>query len=103
MRSVFFGTLHEQNDLKKAHNWLGKNVKELAKLDVGEFLRYSRGSVTKMATELFTTETKPNLIDVESKSILPQPIKRKEEISVMPFLKLAMIALFTILLLGVRR
>jgi hypothetical protein len=100
---LYLGTMHEQNDLKKAHNWLGKNVKELAKLDVGKFLRYSKGSITKMATELFTTETKSNLIDVESKSIIPQPIKRKEEISVMPFLKLAMIALFTILLLGVRR
>jgi hypothetical protein len=99
---LYFGMMHEQNDLKKAYNWLGKNTKELAKVDVGEFVRYSKGQITKMDVELFTTETKPKLISVESKSILPQPIKTKEQTNIMPLLRLGMIVCFIVLLLGVR-
>jgi len=100
---LYLGMMHEQNDLKKAYNWLGNDTKELAKLDVGEFLRYSKGNVAKMAVELFATETTPKLISVESKSILPQPTKGKEQISIVPFLKLGMIVGFAILLIGAIR
>jgi hypothetical protein len=100
---LYLGMSHEQNDLKKAYNWLGNNTKELTRLDVGEFVRYSKGQITKMDVELFTTETKPNLISVESTSILPQPIKPKEEISAIPLLRLGMILCFIVLLLGAIR
>jgi hypothetical protein len=100
---LYLGRMHEQNDLKKAYNWLGNITKELRKLDVGEFLRYGKGNVTKMAVELFATETKPKLIGVESKSILPQPIKPKQETNITAFLRLGLIVCFIVLLLGVRR
>lgn len=70
---LYLGMMHEQNDLKKAYNWLGNNTKKLAKLDVGQFIRYSKGNVAKMAVELFATDIMSKLISVESKSILPEP------------------------------
>jgi hypothetical protein len=100
---LYLGMMHEQNDLKKAYNWLGNNTKELTRLDVGEFVRYSKGNVAKMTAELFATETKPKLISVKSKSILPQPIKPKQETNIATFLRLGMIICFTVLLLGAIR
>jgi len=100
---LYLGMMHEQNDLKKAYNWLGNNTKELAKLDVGEFVRYSKGCVTKMSAELFTTETKPKLMSVDSKSILPQPTTLKQETNIMAALRVGMLIFFTALLLGALR
>jgi energy-coupling factor transporter ATP-binding protein EcfA2 len=98
---LYLGMMHEQNDLKKAYNWLGNNTKELRKLDVGEFVRYSKGNVAKMTAELFATETKPKLISVESKPIFPQPTKAKEQINAMPFLRVGMVGGFVLLFLYV--
>jgi len=98
---IYLGGMHEFNDLKRAYNWIGNNTKELAKLDVGEFVRYSKGNVAKMSVELFVTETKPKLISAESKPILPQPTKQKEQISTMPFLRVGMVGGFVLLFLYV--
>jgi energy-coupling factor transporter ATP-binding protein EcfA2 len=66
---LYLGMMHEQNDLKKAYNWLGDKTKELTKLDVGQFIRYSKGKSTKMNVDLFTTEMKPKLVIAEQKPI----------------------------------
>jgi hypothetical protein len=102
---LYLGMMHEQNDLKKAYNWLGTNTKELAKLDVGEFVRYSKGCVTKMSAELFATETKPNLISVDSTCIRLEPKLpiRSTESAFITLARLAMLALFAVLLLGAIR
>jgi len=86
---LYLGMMHEFNDLKRAYNWLGQNTKELRKLDVGQFIRYSKGQITKMDVELFTTETMPKLIITEPKAILPIAQKRTDSSGIVDLLKLA--------------
>ena len=74
---LYLGMMHEFNDLKRAYNWIGNSTKELAKLDVGQFIRYCKGNMAKMNVELFTSKTKPKMIITES--ILPIPQFSKQD------------------------
>jgi energy-coupling factor transporter ATP-binding protein EcfA2 len=102
---IFLGQCHEQNDLKKAYNWLGDKTKELTKLDVGQFIRYCKGESTKMNVDLFTTEIKPKIITTEKPKteIMPMP-KTTPQTDSYALAKLLIITALgiLILLLGVR-
>jgi hypothetical protein len=99
---IFLGYASEQNTLSYWKGILGKKAEELKTLQNGQFVYFNRNKIGKIQIEPFENNIVKTRIDLpEPKSI--EPIKPKEQISIMPFLKLAMIALFTVLLLGVTR
>lgn len=99
---IFLGYASEPNTLGYWKGILGKKAEELKKLQNGQFVYFNRNKIS-------LTEIEPYDATIQKQQIaIPQikpiePIKPKEQISVMPFLKLVMIALFTVLLLGVIR
>jgi hypothetical protein len=96
---IYLGQCHEQNDLKKAYNWLGDKTKELTKLDVGQFIRYCKGQNTKMNVDYFETEIKPKLIMTEKPKSEISQIDSTTQQTNFAVLKLAVVSFLGLILL----
>jgi len=98
---IFLGYASEQNTLAYWKGILGKKAEDLKTLQNGEFIYFNRNKIGKIRIEPYECENIKT--DIPQPSILPestQPIKPKEQINVVPFLKLGMLLCFTALLLG---
>ena len=106
MRQRYFGSTNEPRDVEYITRFFSREQKEeigktLRSLDAGSFL-YTNGSETKRI-HIEPYECENTKTEIPQKPIFPkltQPTKAKEEISLMPLLRLGMILCFTALLLG---
>jgi hypothetical protein len=95
---LFIGYASEPNTLSYWKGILGKKAEDLKTLQNGEFVYFNRNKISKISIEPYDNNTfKTEIPQLPEPT---QPIKGKEQISIVPFLKLGMILCFTILLLG---
>jgi len=94
---VWIGYTSEFNTLKYWKGILGKRTEKLKGLQNGEFIYYCRNKIGLTEIEPYDNTTFKT--EIPQPSILPEPIKGKEQLSIVPFLKLGMILCFVILFL----
>jgi len=99
---IWIGYTSELNALKYWKGILGKRTEKLKGLQNGEFIYYCRNNISKIQIEPYEAMIQKQRISISE--IQPtQPIKPKEQISAIPFLRLGMVICFTVLLLGAIR
>jgi hypothetical protein len=99
---IFLGYAAEANTLAYWKGILGKKAEDLKTLQNGQFIYFNRNKISLTEIEPYETTIQKQHI------VIPEPertqlIKPKEQISVVPFLKLGMIVGFAILLIGAIR
>lgn len=101
-QQIWIGCCAEPNTLKYWHGLIGKYSEKLRQLSNGEFIYYCRNKIGKIQIEPFENNTvKTRIVLPEPNSV--EPIKPKEQISVVPLLRLGVILGFAILLIGAIR
>jgi hypothetical protein len=96
---MWCGFTREPNDIKYLKQILGSEVEKLAKLEDGHFLYLTRNGISKIKIEPHENQNiKTRLVIPQSTPALEQ-VKPKEQTTVVPFLKFAMLFCFAILLL----
>jgi len=73
---AWFGYTKEKNDIAYLKSFLGENVKELTKLDDGQFMFMDRNGIFKIAIEPYTSTTPKTQIKPKIPQVL-KPISEK--------------------------
>lgn len=99
---IFLGYASEQNTLAYWKGILGKKAEDLKTLQNGQFIYFNRNKISLIEIEPYESEVCKTQIQIPE--VQPtEPIKGKEQINAMPFLRLGMVICFIVLLLGVTR
>jgi len=100
---AWFGYTKEKNDIAYLKSFLGENVKELTKLDDGQFMFMDRNGISKIAIEPYNSTTpKQEVKMIELKPII-EPIKPKQTNDSQALLNLLAMFIYALVILAIIR
>jgi hypothetical protein len=90
---LFLGCVSEPNTVRYWSGIIGKHAEKLKELQNGQFVYYCRNKISLTGIEPYESEVRKTQIVIPQSAPI-EPIKQNQNISMVPFLRLAMLLFF---------